>query len=181
MPVGDEAPSCSERAFSSLCTVRVGDICNPPVASGHRSFSGEGSISVDVEELCCFLALNSSLRLAFLRSVEGLAFFLVNGALLLVVSKEKEKVGPTEREKLKTWPWLANAWQKSMHLEAREELSSPTAHILALLLKKQKWRAVEHAATTFTLDLGSIPIHETHRNVVLSWGQNSSERHEIHL
>ena len=56
---------------------------------------------MEVGELCCFLALNSSLRLAFLLSVEGLGFFLVLGALLLVVSKEKEKVGPTEREKLK--------------------------------------------------------------------------------
>ena len=69
----------------------------------------------------------------------------------LLVSKEKEKLEPMEREKLKASPWFASAWQKSMHLEAREELSSPTAHILALLLKKQKWRAVEHAATTFTL------------------------------
>ena len=70
------------------------------------SFSGEGRKTVVppvlAGEFCCFLALNSSLRLAFLRSVEGLGFFLVHGALLLVVSKEKEKEGPTEREKLKT-------------------------------------------------------------------------------
>ena len=89
---------------------------------------------VGVGEFCCFLALNSSLRLAFLLSVEGLGFFLVLGALLLVVSKEKEKVGPTEREKLKTWPWLASAWLKSMHFDARVELTSTTAAILALLL-----------------------------------------------
>ena len=56
--------------------------------------------------------------------------------MLLVVSKEKEKVGPTEREKLKTWPWLASAWQKSMHLETRVELASTTAAILALLLNQ---------------------------------------------
>ena len=87
-------------------------------------------------EFCCFLALNSSLRLALLRSGEGLGFFLGRGAPLLVVSKEKEKVGPTEREKLKTWPWLASAWQKSMHLETRVELTSTTAAILALLLNQ---------------------------------------------
>ena len=56
-------------------------------------------------ELCCFLALNSALRLAFLRSVEGLDLFLVPWvftAMLLLVSREKEKSGPMEREKLKT-------------------------------------------------------------------------------
>ena len=89
---------------------------------------------MEVGELCCFLALKSSLRLGFLLSIEGLGFFLVLRALLLVVSKEKEKVGPTEREKLKTWPWLASAWLKSMHFDARVELTATTAAILALLL-----------------------------------------------
>ena len=70
--------------------------------------------------------------MAFLLSVDGLAFFLVpeNPSTLLLVSKEKEKVGPMAREKLKAWPWLASAWQKSMHLETRVELTSSTAAIL---------------------------------------------------
>ena len=55
---------------------------------------------------CCFLAKNTSLRLAFLRSVEGLAFFLGDwlGDALLLVSREKEKPEPVEIEMLKTWP-----------------------------------------------------------------------------
>ena len=82
-----------------------------------------------------FCCKYSSLRLVFLLRVEGLAFFLVSGlATLLLVSKEKEKSGPVVKEKLKTWPWLASAWQKSMHLEAREVSTSPTAVILTLLL-----------------------------------------------
>ena len=67
------------------------------------------SVGILAEGLCCFLWLNSSLRLAFLLSVEGLAFFLVPGTLLLV-SKEKEKVGPIARDKLKACPRLASAW-----------------------------------------------------------------------
>ena len=73
--------------------------------------------------------------LAFLRRVEGLAFFLIPGLVdFLLVSKEKEKSGPMVKEKLKAWPWLASAWQKSMHLEAREVSTSHAAVILALLL-----------------------------------------------
>ena len=95
----------------------------------------------------------SCLRLAFLRRVEGLGFlvlviFLIS---LLLVSKEKEKLEPMEREKLKASPWVASARQKSMHLVTRGEFSSPTAHILALLLNHENWRAAErHAATAFT-------------------------------
>ena len=47
---------------------------------------------------------------------------------MLLVSKEKVKSGPMEREKLKTWPWLASAWQNAMHLEARE--SSPPVRVV---------------------------------------------------
>ena len=72
------------------------------------------------------MALNSALRLAFLRSVEGLALFLVLVfTALLLVSREKENSDPMEREKLKTWPWLASVWQKAMHLEIREVESFP--------------------------------------------------------
>ena len=36
-----------------------------------------------------------------------------------LASREKEKSEPTEREKVKAIPWLASAWQKSMHLIAK--------------------------------------------------------------
>ena len=48
---------------------------------------------------------------------------------MFLVSMEKENVEPIEREKLKTVPWLVSAWQKSRHLEAKEESLSPTAVI----------------------------------------------------
>ena len=83
----------------------------------------------------CFFSKNSLLRLAFHLNVEGL-FFLVPedmGALPLV-SREKEKVEPMEREKLKATPWLLSAWQKSKHLEAKLGSLSPTAVILGVLL-----------------------------------------------
>ena len=90
-----------------------------------------------VEDSCCFLARNSSLLLAFLLRVVGLAFFLITGLpAFLLVSKEKENPELTVREKLKDWPCFVRAWQKSMHLETRGEFSSPTAHILAFLLNQ---------------------------------------------
>ena len=49
---------------------------------------------------------------------------------LAPASREKEKVEPTEREKLKAKPWPANTWQRSRHLAAKEESLSPTAVIL---------------------------------------------------
>ena len=69
----------------------------------------------------CFFFKNSSLRLAFLLSVEGLLIFLVTGDTdaLILVSKEKEKVEPIAREKLNATPWLVSAWQKSRHLVAK--------------------------------------------------------------
>jgi len=33
------------------------------------------------------------------------------------------------REKVKAWPWLASVWQRSRHLEAKEELSFSMAVI----------------------------------------------------
>ena len=83
----------------------------------------------------CFFFKKSSLRLAFLLRVEGLAFFLfffgakAKGAFCLV-SKEKEKVELMVREKLISMPWLVSDWQKARHLMAREESVSPTAVIL---------------------------------------------------
>ena len=67
------------------------------------------SVVFRTEEFCFFFA-NSSLRLAFLRSVEGLALFLVpdSSIALLLVSREKEKFGPITMEKLKAWPVLGD-------------------------------------------------------------------------
>ena len=83
-----------------------------------------------------FFFKKSSLRLAFLLRVEGLAFFFffffvakAKGAFCLV-SKEKEKVELMVREKLISMPWLVSDWQKARHLMAREESVSPTAVIL---------------------------------------------------
>ena len=78
----------------------------------------------------CFFFRNSAFLLAFLLFVEGLTFFLVRAsgkeaeAWLSLKSREKEKVESILREKLKALPWLANAWQKTKHCDAREE-SSP--------------------------------------------------------
>ena len=80
-----------------------------------------------------FLFRNSFLHLAFLLLVEGLFLFSTFGAgaglSWLPVLIEKLKVEPMVREKVKAWPWLASVWQRSRHLEAKEELSSPIAVI----------------------------------------------------
>ena len=80
-----------------------------------------------------FLFKNSFLRLAFLLLVDGLFLFSTFGAEAglswLPVLIEKLKVEPMAREKVKAWPWLASVWQRSRNLEAKEELSSPTAVI----------------------------------------------------
>ena len=79
-----------------------------------------------VEGACLFLLRNSILRLAFLLCVlRGFPSFLAQVQLparararaLLLVSKEKEKVVPMFREKWKVLPWVASAWQNSMHSE----------------------------------------------------------------
>ena len=80
-----------------------------------------------------FLFKNSSLRLAFLLIVDGLGIFLgvalvSKAGTLSLVSREKEKAEPIEREKLKAL--LASVWQKSKHLVAKERSLSPTAVIL---------------------------------------------------
>ena len=105
------------------------------------------SVWFTVEGLC-LCCKYSSLRLAFLLRVEGLAFFLVFWLpSFLLVSKVKVKSEPMIKDKLKAWPWLASAWQKSMHLEAREVSISTTALILALLLNLENlWASVKHVA-----------------------------------
>ena len=67
-----------------------------------------------------FFFKNSSLRLAFLLLVDGLGIFFWVALLLVskagtfsLVSREKEKVEPMEREKLKAKPWPANTWQQT--------------------------------------------------------------------
>ena len=81
---------------------------------------------LDLSESFC-LSRNSSLLLAFLRKEDGLGFFFFRtsasaevvlslaGGVLSLVSREKEKVEPMVREKLKALPWLASAWQKARH------------------------------------------------------------------
>ena len=78
-----------------------------------------------------FFCKNSSLRLVFLLMVEGLSRFFGVGLTLeskegaiSLVAREKEKLDPREREKEKAIPWLASAWQKSMHLMAKGESTS---------------------------------------------------------
>ena len=80
--------------------------------------SGEGSAGIsEAEEKFNFFLKNSSLLLAFLLWVEGLDLFFttVGFTLFSLVSREKEKVELTVRLKLKSLPWLANAWQKARH------------------------------------------------------------------
>ena len=85
-------------------------------------FSAEGSWLESAGTEMDFLIKNSCLRLAFLLSVDGL-FLVLAGKVSLpsLVSKEKVKVEPMVMENLKLLPWLASAWQKSMHLVAKEE------------------------------------------------------------
>ena len=66
---------------------------------------------------------NSVLRLAFLRFVEGLFLItaLAAGGKVSLVSKEKAKVEPMLSEKVKALFWLASAWQRSIHWEAKAE------------------------------------------------------------
>ena len=106
---------------TSLCFIRV--CCFSPFTEAasysqwsHLSSVAAGSLEVRGDEFCCFLARNSALLLAFLRRVEGLAFFLMTWLVttsLLLVSKEKEKEVPKAMEMLKVCPCLASAWQKS--------------------------------------------------------------------
>ena len=54
---------------------------------------------------------------------------------MLLVSKEKEKLVPMFRVKWKALPWVASAWQNSMHLElAKERSTSAVAAALMSLL-----------------------------------------------
>ena len=85
----------------------------------------------------CFFFKKASFRLTFLLRVDGLFLFIVLLAVFVfettplpLASREKEKEEPILREKLKAKPWLANVWQRSRHLVAKEDSHSPTAVIL---------------------------------------------------
>ena len=105
----------------------------------------------------CFFFRNSFRRLAFRLRVEGLIFFLVLGArgLPSLVSREKEKVDSILREKLKALPWLASAWQKAKHCDAKED-SSPHMVSAAVIFaisseeKKKAWGASQVACCCCT-------------------------------
>ena len=104
---------------------------------------GEGRIlsGLTVDSAAGFRSLfrNSALPLAFLLRVDGLGFFL---AMLLVskfgtsllVSREKQKLEPIERENLKALPCLLSVWQNSKHFEVKEESLSTTAVIFGEVL-----------------------------------------------
>ena len=71
-----------------------------------------------------FFFKNSCRRFAFLLRVDGLFLFLAGKVSLpSLVSKEKVNVVPMVRENWNLLPWLASAWQKSMHLVAKTEFS----------------------------------------------------------
>ena len=92
------------------------------------------AVAEDSSEEIFFFLKNSSRRLAFLLRVDGLGFFLKFSFPLVskggnVVLREKEKLEPAVRVKLKVKPWLISVWQRSRHLEAKEDSLSPSAVI----------------------------------------------------
>ena len=106
---------------------------------------GEGRIlsglAVDLAAGFNFLFRNSALRLAFRLRVDGVGFFLADAIILVsktgassLVSREKQKLEPVEKENLKALPWLLSAWQNSMHFDAKEETLSPAADIFGEVL-----------------------------------------------
>ena len=129
----------------------------------------EGTSNCTLE--LCFFFRNSALLLAFLLFVEGLTFFLVRAsgrgaeAWLSLVSREKEKVELILREKLKALPWLANAWQKAKHCDAREE-SSPCSEAAVIFTssseskKSVEEHKIEHVAA-FTFTKGKVQKKKT--------------------
>ena len=76
-----------------------------------------GESEAEDEEKLSFFLKKSSLRLAFLLWVEGLARFLprVEFTFFSRVSRENEKEELMVRLKLKSLPWLVSVWQKARH------------------------------------------------------------------
>ena len=99
-------------AFAGTTVVALGDIS-----------AGASKAEDEAEEKLSFFLKNSALLLAFLLWVEGLVRFFAREAFTFfsLVSREKEKVESTLRVKLKLLPWLASAWQKAMHCDAKVE------------------------------------------------------------
>ena len=99
-------------AFAGTTEVALGDIS-----------AGASKAEDEAEEKLSFFLKNSALLLAFLLWVEGLVRFFAREAFTFfsLVSREKEKVESTLRVKLKLLPWLASAWQKAMHCDAKVE------------------------------------------------------------
>ena len=109
---GVEATAELKVAFSAATVVAPGEIS-----------TGVSTAENEPEEKLSFFLRNSSLLLAFLLWVEGLVRFFARVAFtfLSLVSREKEKVEPILMVKLNSLPWLASAWQKAMHCDAKEE------------------------------------------------------------
>ena len=111
-----------------------------------KGWAGAGGFpNFSLSEVSDFLFRNSFRLLAFLLTWDGLSFFFVTCAVntgvacfLSLASREKEKSEPTEKEKEKAIPWLASAWQKSMHLMAKEEFP-PLGGADAVIVESYFW------------------------------------------
>ena len=81
-----------------------------------------GEVDVgEAETAADFLLRNSWRLLTFLLTSEGLSFFFLTSTVFIpLVSREKQNWEPVVSMKEKEVPWLASAWQKSMHLLARD-------------------------------------------------------------
>ena len=97
-------------------------------------------LDITVLELSDFLFRKSSFLFAFLLSCEGLSFFFIPSSGVVtflgsrevdfsLVSREKEKLEPIDREKENFCPWLDSAWQNSKHLIVRAKFSSSAGGI----------------------------------------------------
>ena len=117
-PDGDEGKVAGVEATTGL----KAPFAAATVVAGEIS-AGASKAEDEREEKLSFFFKNSSLLLTFLLWVEGLVRFLARVAftLLSLVSREKEKLESTLRVKLKLLPWLASAWQKAMHCDAKVE------------------------------------------------------------
>ena len=109
---GVEATAELKVAFSAATVVAPGEIS-----------TGVSTAENEPEEKLSFFLRNSSLLRAFLLWVEGLVLFFARVAFTFfsLVSREKEKVEPILMVKLNSLPWLASAWQKAMHCDAKVE------------------------------------------------------------
>ena len=119
---GGEGKGATGPPMDATAELKVAFTAAAVVAPGEISTGGSTAENEPEEKLSFFLR-NSSLLLAFLLWVEGLVRFFARVAFTFfpLVSREKEKVEPILRVKLNSLPWLASAWQKAMHCDAKEE------------------------------------------------------------